>query len=164
MSEPIVFISRNRIKKGKTDEFKKHYRDSIQPIMAGKPDTVAQLAYEDEEATEVTIVRLFPSADALDFQIQGANERSKKAYEFIEPISIEIFGMPNSDTLEMMKKITGSEQTVYGFMPSHIVVHPCHQHRVEPLLFRCGHLPVIPDKRRVVDRCQISGRRPASCY
>jgi hypothetical protein len=108
MSEPIVFISRNKIKQGKTEEFRKHYRESIPPIEAGKPGTLAQLAYENEEATEVTIVRLFPSADALDFQIQGADERSKKTYEFIEPISIEIFGVPNPATLAMMKKIAGS--------------------------------------------------------
>ena len=108
MPEPIVFISRNKIKVGKTDEFRNHYRDSIQPIIAGKPGTLAQLAYENEEAAEVTIVRFFPSADALDLQIQGADERSKKTYTFIEPISIEIFGTPNPATLEMMKKIAGS--------------------------------------------------------
>ena len=108
MTDPIVFISRNRIKEGKTDEFRKHYRDSVPPIMADKPGTLVQLAYENEEATEVTIVRLFPSADALNLQIQGADERSKKTYDFIEPISIEIFGTPNPATLEKMKKIAGS--------------------------------------------------------
>jgi quinol monooxygenase YgiN len=108
MTNPIVFISRNRIKEGKNDEFRKHYQDSIPPILAGKTGTLAQLAYENEEATEFTIVRLFPSADALDLQIQGADERSKKTYTFIEPISIEIFGTPNPATLEMMKKIAGS--------------------------------------------------------
>ncbi len=108
MSEPIVFISRNKIKEGKIDEFRNHYRDSIPPIMAGKPGTLAQLAYENDDSTEVTIVRLFPNADALDHQIQGADERSKKTYEYIEPIGIEIFGIPNPATLEMMKKIAGS--------------------------------------------------------
>jgi hypothetical protein len=112
MSEQIVFISRNKIKEGKTDEFRKHYQDSIQPIFDGKPATLAQLAYEDEKATEFTIIRIFPSADALDLQIQGADERSKKTYTFIEPISIEIFGTPNPATLEMMKKIAGSDITV----------------------------------------------------
>jgi hypothetical protein len=108
MTEPIVFISRNRIKEGKIDEFRKHYQSSIAPIFDSKPDTSAQLAYENEEATEVTIVRLFPSADALDFQIQGADERSKKTYEFIEPIGFEIFGTPNRATIEKMKKIAGT--------------------------------------------------------
>jgi hypothetical protein len=56
----------------------------------------------------VTVVRFFPSADALDHQIQGADERSKKTYEYIEPIGIEIFDTPNPATLGKMKKIAGS--------------------------------------------------------
>ena len=112
MSEPIVFISRNKIKAGKVDEFRRHYRDSIPPIFTEKPDTFAQLAYENEEASEVTIVRLFPSAEALDMQLQGVDERSKKTYEFIETIDIEIFGVPNPITLERMKKVAGSGVTV----------------------------------------------------
>lgn len=112
MSEPVVFISRNKIKEGKANEFRKHYQDSIPIIMADKPGTVIQLAYENEQATEVTIVRLFPNADALDQQIQGADQRSKKTYEFIEPTGIEIFGAPNPATLEKMRIIAGSGVTV----------------------------------------------------
>ena len=108
MTDPIIFISRNRIKEGKIDELRKHYRTSIVPIIANKPDTLVQLAYENEDTSEVTIVRLFPDADAMDVHLKGATERSKRAYEFIEPISIEIFGTPSSDTLEMLKKIAGS--------------------------------------------------------
>ena len=87
--------------------------------MAGKPGTLAQLAYENEQVTEVTIVRLFPSADALDLQIQGADERSKKTYEFIEPVSIEILGTPNPSTLETMKKIAGAG-VIVNISPHHI--------------------------------------------
>jgi hypothetical protein len=110
MSEPIIFISRNKVKAGRNDEFRKHYQDSIPAILDSKPETFAQLGYEyeNEETIEFTVVRLFPSADALDLQIQGADERSKKTYEFIEPIGIEIFGTPNPGTLEKMKKIAGS--------------------------------------------------------
>ena len=108
MSEPIIFISRNRIKEDMADEFRKHYQGSIQPTFDGKPGTLAQLGYENEEGTEFTIIRVFPNADALDQQIQGADERSKKTYEYIEPTAIEIFGTPNPSTLEKMKKIAGS--------------------------------------------------------
>jgi hypothetical protein len=34
-------------------------------------------------------------------------EQSKKVYEFIEPVSIEIFGTLNPATVEQMKKIAG---------------------------------------------------------
>jgi len=108
MTDPIVFISRNRVKEGLFDHFRKHYRDSIPPIEAGKPGTLMQLAYVNEDTTEVTIVRIFPNAEAMDLQLQGADERSKAAYQFIKPTSIEIYGAPNNYAIEMMKKVAGS--------------------------------------------------------
>jgi hypothetical protein len=108
MTDPIVFISRNRVLEGMFDDFRKHYLDSVPAIEAGKPGTLIQLAYVNKEASEVDIVRVFPSAEAMDQQLQGADVRSKAAYQFIEPIRIEIYGTPSDFALEMMKKIAGS--------------------------------------------------------
>jgi hypothetical protein len=108
MAEPIIFISRNRIREGKGQDFRRHYRDSLPHTDADKPRTLAQLTYENEQGTEVTVIRLFPDADALDLQLQGASDRSRKTYEFIEPVSLEIFGEPNPSTVERMKEIAGS--------------------------------------------------------
>jgi hypothetical protein len=113
MTDPIVFISINKVKEGQLEAFRKHYADSLPQIKAGKPGTLAQLAYENEDATEVTVVRFLPSAQALDQQLQGADERSKRTYEFIEPVGIEIFGTPNPATLEKMRKIAGAGITVH---------------------------------------------------
>jgi hypothetical protein len=104
MGEPIVFIIRHKIKEGRGEEFRRHYRDSVPRTLESKPRTSAQLAYENSERIQVTIVRLFSDADSLDQQLQGADERSKITYEFIEPLSIEIFGRPNPSTVEHMKK------------------------------------------------------------
>ena len=108
MTDPIVFISRNRIKEGKVAEFRKHYGDSVPATATNKPGTLVQLAYESEDATQVDIIRVFPDADAMDRQLQGADERSKRTYEFIEPVSVEIYGTPSTFALEMMKKVAGS--------------------------------------------------------
>jgi hypothetical protein len=108
MTDPIVFISRNRIKKGRFDDFRQHYADSVPRIEAGKPGTLVQLAYVNQDATEVAIVRVFPSAGAMDLQLQGADVRSKAAYQFIEPTSIEIYGTPSDFSMEMMEKVSGS--------------------------------------------------------
>lgn len=108
MTDPIVFISRNLIKEGKAADFRKHYGDSLPATAANKPGTLVQLAYESEDATQVDIIRVFPDADALDRQLQGADERSKRTYEFIEPVSVEIYGTPSPFALEMMKKVAGS--------------------------------------------------------
>ena len=108
MTVPLVFISRNRIKEGKADNFQKHYRDSVPPIEAGKPATLVQVAYVNADGTEVDIVRLFLSAEGLDLQLQGADERSKRAYEFIQSTRIEIYGRPSDIAMERLEKFAGS--------------------------------------------------------
>lgn len=108
MSEPLVFISRNRVKAGMLDEFSKHYEQSIPMTQAAKPATFVQVAYVSEDGNDVTIVRLFAGAEGLDKQLQGADDRSKAAYQYIEPVSVEIYGTPSEFALEMMKKVAGA--------------------------------------------------------
>ena len=47
MTDPIVFIIRNRIKAGMLDDFCRHYGNSIPRTEAEKPGTLVQLAYAD---------------------------------------------------------------------------------------------------------------------
>jgi len=108
MTDPIVFISRNRVKEGMLDDFRNHYKESIPLTEMSKQGTIIQLAYINDDATEVEIIRIFPNAEALDLQLQGADQRSKTTYKFIEPTSIEIYGTPNHLAIEMMKKVAGS--------------------------------------------------------
>ena len=108
MSDPIVFISCNRIKEGMLDDFKKHYQNSIPATEMDKPGTLIQFAYLNEIATQVVIVRIFPNAEALDLQLQGADDRSKITYQFIEPTRLEIYGQPGEFAIQMMKKVAGS--------------------------------------------------------
>jgi hypothetical protein len=69
MTDSIVFIVRNKIKPGRLAAFREHYLASLPQVESGKPGTIVQLAYENEDAMEVSIVRLFPGADALDAQL-----------------------------------------------------------------------------------------------
>jgi hypothetical protein len=108
MDDPIVFISRNRVKEGLFDDFRKHYHESIPATEASKPGTLVQLAYVNEEQTEVVILRLFSDSEGLDLQLQGADQRSKASYQFIEPTGIEIYGKPNPYAMEMINKVAGS--------------------------------------------------------
>ena len=105
MAEPIVFIACFRVRQGRLDEFRKHYMESLPSVQAGKPGTLAQVAYENEDGSEVMVVRLFPDAEAMDAQLQGSGERSQKTYEFVEPLRMEICGTPGASTLEMMNRL-----------------------------------------------------------
>ncbi len=84
MSEPIVFISHNRVKEGKLDGFKQAYREAAELMEANKPGTITFLAYVNEEGTEVSIVHVFPDANSMDHHMQGVAERAKETAEFLE--------------------------------------------------------------------------------
>jgi len=60
MSEPIVFMSRNRVKESKLEEFKLHYRTGAEQLGREKPGTVAFLAYASDDGAEVSIFHVFP--------------------------------------------------------------------------------------------------------
>jgi len=44
--------------------------------------------------------------------MQGVDELAKKAFEFMEIVSFEIYGKPSDTVLEAMKKIVGSGVTL----------------------------------------------------
>jgi len=108
MTEPIVFISRNRVLPGMLEEFLRHYEVSLPLTQASKPDTLVQLGYVNEDKTEFTVVRVFPSAEAMDEQLRGSDVRSKVSYQYIEPTAMEIFGTPSSYTMDMINKVAGA--------------------------------------------------------
>lgn len=104
MPEPIVFISHFKVKQGKLDGFKQYFREGASVLEAEKPRTVAFLAYLNEKGTEATIVHVFPDAESMDLHVQGADERSAGAYEFMEPAGFDIYGTPSDHVLGMMRE------------------------------------------------------------
>ena len=107
MSEPIVFISTHRIKEGKLNEFKDFSRKMTPLIEEGKPNTIFFQAYLNDEGTELTVVHVFPDADAMDLHFEGADERSGNAYEFIQPERYEIYGSASDHVMATMRRQAG---------------------------------------------------------
>jgi len=74
MSEPIVFIGHHRVKEGKLEAFKQHFRQSVESTQADKPGTIVDLLYASEDGDEVTIIHLFANAAAMDLFLQALQE------------------------------------------------------------------------------------------
>jgi quinol monooxygenase YgiN len=103
MSEPIVFITHFKVKEGKLEALKQFAEAMTEHIKAEKPGTVAFIQYLNEEETEQTVIHVFPDADAFDKHVEGVAERARAGFEFIEPISREIYGMPSEKVLATMQ-------------------------------------------------------------
>ncbi len=112
MSEPIIFISNQRVKEGKLEGYKQYYRQVAEQAKANKPGTVAHLAYLNEEGSELSIIHIFPDAESMELHMKGVDELAKKAYEYVEILSFEIYGKPADTVLERMMQIVGSGITL----------------------------------------------------
>ena len=107
MGGPIVFISHQRVKPGRFDEFAEFFAEGSKAIETDKPGTVVFLAYADRERGETRIVHVFPDAQAMDRHMEGADERSARAYEFLEPLEIDVYGSPSPGVVAEIEALAG---------------------------------------------------------
>jgi len=119
MSEPIVFISHSTVKDGQLEDLKDFLRAGTTVLEAEKPGTVAFLAYLGEEGSELSIVHVFPDADAMDLHLQGVDERAGAADEFIQTQGYEIYGTPSETVLATMRRYASSEGVPLTVRPDH---------------------------------------------
>jgi hypothetical protein len=108
MSGPIVFISNQKIKPCKFEEYQQHYQQTVELLKTNKPGTVAPLAFAAADGANASIIHVFPDAESLEFHLQGVDELAEKAFEYMEIISIDIYGRPSDSVLANMQQIAGS--------------------------------------------------------
>jgi len=108
MTSPIVFISHFKIKEGVLNDVKELSQNVSKFIEANRPGTVAFLQFTNVEGTELSILHVFPDADAFDKHLEGAGERSNKAFEVIIPTRREVYGRPSDKAMSMLNPPEGS--------------------------------------------------------
>lgn len=120
MSQPIVFVSHFRIKKGAGARFSELARRVTTELDVAKPRTLVYLVYLDESVSRLTIVHAFGDAEAMDVHFEGSAQRAAAAYEFIEPQGWEIYGRPNQGALDTMRRSAEAAGVSLTVVPDHI--------------------------------------------
>jgi hypothetical protein len=112
MSEPIVFVSQQRIKPGKLEGYRQYAQGIAAQFEANRPGTVAFLGYVNDAGTEATFIYTFPNAEAMQAHVQFAAEVAKGSSEFIEAYRLEVYGKPTDAILDGMRKLAGPGVTL----------------------------------------------------
>jgi quinol monooxygenase YgiN len=107
MPEPIILIAHQKIKQGKTEEYKKYYQEVAEWMEANKPQTSAHIAYVSEDGSEASVVHIFPDAEAMEKHMQGLGDLGMKAFTLMEIIGFDVYGMPSKMVLDSMLKMVG---------------------------------------------------------
>jgi quinol monooxygenase YgiN len=117
MAEPIVFVSHFRIKDGQFAALRRLTLDSTERLRSEKPRTVLFLSYVDERRGVISFLHAFADAEAMDLHFEGADERSRAALEFIEPIGWEFYGSPSAAALETMRQTAAASGSTLALNP-----------------------------------------------
>ena len=120
MSEPVVFISHFAIKEGTLGDLRRLSEEVIESLRRGKPRTVLYLAYLDDEGTQVSFLHAFPDAESMDLHFDGADERAKAAYQYLEPRGWEIYGRPSDTALGSMREAATGAGVPLTVLPDHL--------------------------------------------
>jgi hypothetical protein len=100
---PVAFVSHFRIKEGKLEAAREAFATVSTQLGASRPRTAAYLAFVDEAGQRLSILHVFPDAEAMDLHAEGAGERSKAAFELFEPAGWEIYGKPSVAALKAIE-------------------------------------------------------------
>ena len=120
MPGPIVFISHNTVKAGMLEGFRNAFGQVAQALGAEKPGTVVFLAFAADDGSEVSVVHVFPDADAMGQHLQGVQERTGMAVEFIQTKGYEIYGAPSEPILEEMRRSADEEGVPLHVQSDHV--------------------------------------------
>lgn len=120
MDGPIVFISHFQVKEGQLDSMRALMSEVVAALDRDRPRTLAYLAYFDADGTALTIVHMFGDREAMDLHFEGADERSRTAYEYMEPRGWEIYGSPGDAALETMRAASASAGVPLTVQPAYV--------------------------------------------
>jgi hypothetical protein len=120
MSDPIVFVSHFRVKEGKLDGLTQLSKPAAARLEAEKPDTLVFLSYLAADGTTASFVHAFADADSMDRHFEGADTRSRAAYEFMVPVGWELYGAPTEPAVDTLRRAATSAGVSLTVEPNYL--------------------------------------------
>ncbi len=120
MPEPIFFLSHFRIKEGQLDLVRQLTSETAARLQAEKPRTVLFLSYLDADGATISFLHAFADAESMDLHVVGSDERSRAAFQYIEPLGWEVYGSPSYSALETLRQAAGSSGVALAAHPEYL--------------------------------------------
>jgi quinol monooxygenase YgiN len=120
MSDPVVFISHFRIKQDKVEALERLSIETTDRLHSDKARTVLFLSYTDEDRSVISFLHAFADADAMDAHFEGADQRSRMALEFLEPVGWEFYGEPSAAALESVRAAASASGATLTVQPRYV--------------------------------------------
>lgn len=60
MAEPLIFISKWKVKEGKLEDLMRYYKEILKIVEANEPPLIAFHGFVNEDGTEMTSIQIHP--------------------------------------------------------------------------------------------------------
>ena len=104
VSEPIVYIDTSEIREGALEELKRAMNELVKFVEMNEPRLIAYNVYIKEDGTRVTVVHVHRDSASLEFHMNVAGPAFPKFAEFIELLTIDVYGKLSDDLLEQVRQ------------------------------------------------------------
>jgi hypothetical protein len=101
-TDAVIFVSHFDVKPGHLHFVKAMWDSIVIDLERAKPRTVAYLGFQNDGGGSLTIVQVFPDSDAMAAHLNGPDERTRAAYEHIEPAGWEVYGPAPEEILAQL--------------------------------------------------------------
>ena len=108
MSEPIVYVDRSGIRKGKLQETKAAMARLVDFVEAREPRLLAYGTYLDPEGAHMSVVALHPDPASLELHMEVGGPEFRRFADLIDLRSIEVFGRPSGKALDELHRKAAS--------------------------------------------------------
>jgi hypothetical protein len=108
MSQPVAFVTRLMVKPGRLEELRRVSPEWAAALDSGKPETLVFLSFLDDAGRELTVLHVFANAEAMDRHFEGSAERSRLAFELVDPLRWEIYGRPSESAVATLRQAAAS--------------------------------------------------------
>jgi len=126
MAGPVVYVSTWRIKEGRFEDYRRFHAELMKLIQDNEPRVVAFHLFANEDATEITGLHMYADTTAVESHMEMLAEKMgllpgdlTKVFEFLEPVRIDVLGVPGERAMEMDKGLIESG-VAYIQKPRHV--------------------------------------------
>ena len=106
-SQPVVYVDTSEVREGRLEELKSAMTDLAEFVEANEPRLIAYHVYFSDDGARMTVLHMNPDSESLEFHMTVAGPKFPPIGEFINMLSIDVYGRPDDALVARLRQKAG---------------------------------------------------------
>jgi hypothetical protein len=103
-SQPIVYVDTSEVREGSLPQLQSAMRDLAEFVEVSEPQLLAYHVYFSDDGSRMTVLHINPDSASLERHMEVAGHKFPPIGEFIDMLSIDVYGRPDAALLERLRQ------------------------------------------------------------